>query len=200
LNVRSQPTTDREATRKAISKVSMGDGTSIYSAVRFMYEKILPTVPGRKTIVLMTDGVDTTSESSTFAKSLAEVEKEDVTVYPVYVDTFGDSRRVRSLQNDWIAQILRQSNIPGSFPLPGSSEAEYKTGLIYLNDLAAASGGRIFSSEKLHDATPSLLGELASRYYVTITVPRKNIGSRPVRVRVNRPSLAVFARGSFLDL
>ena len=54
--------------------------------------------------------------------------------------------------------------------------------------------------EKLADGTKSLLGELANRYYVTITVPRKNIGSRPVRVRVNRPSLAVFARGSFFDL
>ena len=78
-------------------------------------------------------------------------------------------------------------------------QAEYATGLIYLNDLAATSGGRIFSSEKLADGTQSLLGELSNRYYVTITVPRTNSGSHRVLVRVSRPSLAVFARGSFVE-
>ena len=201
LNVRTQPTTNREDTRKAISNVKMGDGTSIYSAVQFMYEKILPTVPGRKVIVVMTDGVDTTSQGSDFAKSLTEVEMDDVTIYPIYFDTFKDRPPARNVTDDLIAQILRQSNLPQRNSLPTrSAEAEYKWGLVYLNDLAAASGGRIFSSEKLDAGTRSLLGELANRYYVTIPVPRKNIGSRPVRVRVSRPSLAVFARGSFRDL
>ncbi|PYT01092.1 MAG: hypothetical protein DMF63_05375 [Acidobacteria bacterium] len=204
LNVHMQPTTNRADALAAIPKVAFGDGTSIYSAVQFMWEKILSQVPGRKVVVMMTDGVDTTSRNSNFARSLMEVEKEGVTIYPVYFDTKNDdhTRPGNNRPDDWILQALRQNGVftPGLARLPGSSESEYKTGLAYLNDLTSASGGRMFSSEKLADGTKSLLEELANRYYVTITVPRKNIGSRPVRVRVNRPSLAVFARGSFLDL
>jgi VWFA-related protein len=200
FNVRTQPTTNRAETLAAISKMKMGDGTSIYSAVQFMWQKILPPVPGRKVVVLMTDGVDTTSENSDFEKSLTEVEKEDVTVYPTYFDTMNDHPPGRNISDDFVAQILRQNNIPsGAFSKLPSSETEYKTGLVYLNDLATATGGRIFSSEKLEAGTKSLLGELVNRYYVTITVPRKHTGSRPVRVRVNRVPLAVFARGSFLE-
>lgn len=197
MNVRSQPTVNRADSLSAISKIKIGDGTSIYSALHFLYEKLLPQIPGRKVIVLMTDGVDTTSKKSTFAKSLTEVEKEDVTIYPIYFDTFQDRSRALNRQNDWIAQILQNSNMhmTGS----SSSDAEYKRGLLYLQDLASASGGRLFSSEKLEDGTKSLLGELANRYYVTVTIPRKNSGSHAVRVRVNRPSVAVFARGSFVE-
>ena len=150
----------------------------------------------------MTDGVDTTSKDSNFAKSLTEVEKEDVTTYPIYFDTFGDIGRSKAtIRPDWASQIIANSQTIANLPRPpGSSEAEYKKGLIYLNDLAAASGGRIFSSEKLADGTRSLLGELANRYYVTITLPRKNTGSRPLHVRISRPSLGVAARGSLFDL
>ena len=203
LNVRSQPTADRKETEAAIlKKVKMGDGTSIYSAIKVLYEKVLPTVPGRKVIVLMTDGVDTTSQKSTFASSLTEVEKEDVTIYPVYVDTFNDPRNPGNRRaDDWITQILRNNPMLGSprMALPGSSEQEYKKGLIYLQDLANASGGRVFSSEKFEAGTKSLLGEFENRYYITVKVSRRNAGSRTLRVRVNRPSVAVFARGSFVE-
>jgi VWFA-related protein len=203
LNVRSQPTTDRSETEAAIlKKIKMGDGTSIYSAIQVLYEKVLPTVAGRKVIVLMTDGVDTTSQKSTFASSLSEVEKEDVTIYPVYVDTFMDPRNPGNRRaDDWITQVLRNNPMLGSprLPLPGSTEVEYKRGLVYLQDLANASGGRVFSSEKLEAGTKSLSGEFDNRYYITVKVPRKNAGSRTLRVRVNRPSVAVFARGSFVE-
>jgi len=200
LDVLSQPTTNRTEILAAIANAKMGDGTSIYSAVRFMFEKILPQVPGRKVVVMMTDGVDTTSKNSTFERSLAEVEKDAVTIYPIYFDTKNDHSRLGNRTDDWIVQLLRQNGMLNTgVNLPGSSEEEYKKGLFYLNDLAGASGGRLFSSEKLDAGTRSLLGELANRYYVTITVPRKNLGSRPVRVRVNRPNLAVFARGSFVE-
>jgi VWFA-related protein len=194
LKVRSQPTTDRAAAQAAISKVKVGGGTSLYSAMKLLYEKLLPPIAGRKVLVLMTDGVDTMSRTS-FAESIAAVEKEAITVYPVYFDTYGDRLGARNNSNDWIAQILRQTN--PNLNIKGSSEAEYRKGLLYLNDLAAATGGRAFSSEKLAEGTKSLLGELANRYYVTLTVPRSNSGSRTIRVRVNRPSLAVFARSSF---
>jgi VWFA-related protein len=144
LNVRSLETTNRKDTLKGISSVEMGDGTSLYSAMHLMYGKILPQVPGRKVIVMMTDGVDTTSRSSDFSKSLAEVEKEDITIYPIHFDTRNDPIAPRNASGN------RIYGIPGLIyiPPPGGLDAEYKRGLLYLNDLAAASGGRVFSAEK----------------------------------------------------
>lgn len=136
------------------------------------------------------------SISSSYIKRLTEVEKHAVSIYPVSSDTLKNLTQQGRRADAW-KQILRAMDPKGT--LTRSREAEHKRGLLYLNDLAAASGGRIFSSEKLGDGTKSLLGELANRYYVTITVPRKNAGSRAVRVRVNRPFLAVFARGSFVE-
>jgi VWFA-related protein len=201
LKVRSQPTTDRAKTEAAISKIQMAAGTSIYNAIRTVYEKVLPTVSGRKIIVLTTDGVDTTSEKSTWTNSLTEIEKEDVTIYPMYVDTFSDQERLRKSSQDRLNRAFGGLSINSpTLPLsPGSSEAEYKNGLVYLQDLANASGGRVFRNDKLDIATKSILDELANRYYITVKVPRKNAGSRTIRVRINRPSLRVLARGSFVE-
>jgi VWFA-related protein len=202
LNVRSQPTTHRPDTLKALKKVEVGEGTSIYSAIHLMYEKVLEDVPGKKVVVLMTDGVDTTSQKSDFARSLVEVEKDAVSIYPVYFDTFNEAMQQRGRPaNDWLDVILgpQRRGMLINQGTAGATRAEYTTGLLYLHDLAAASGGRMFSSEKLSDGTKSLLDELANRYYLTISVPRKNIGRRSVRVRVKRPGLAIFTRGSFID-
>lgn len=192
LNVRSQPTSDRAETLKAISKISMGDGTSIYSAIQFLYEQLLPQIVDRKVIVLMTDGVDTTSQKSTFAASLTEVEKNDTTVYPVYFDTSRAFRRPSPIDS-WLDQIIASGGRTGSIA------EEYDRGRSYLGDLAAASGGRMFSAGKFEEATKSLVSELANRYYATIAVPRKGPASRRIRLRVNRPSVAVLARGSFVE-
>src|SRR5215203_2774272 len=70
LNVRSQPTTNRAETLSAIAKIKTGVGTSIYSAIQFLYQELMPQVSDQKVIVLMTDGVDTTSKKSTSTRSL----------------------------------------------------------------------------------------------------------------------------------
>lgn len=197
MNVRTQMTIDRAATQAAISKVKMGDGTSLYSAIRTMYEKVIPQIPGRSVIVLMSDGVDTTSTSSTFANSLREVEKGDVSYYPIYFDTFRYVTSARNRRIDpHLEALLRQHRRAVTV---GYSGDEYKVGLVYLNDLAVQSGGRVFSSEQFETRMRSLMDELSGKYYVTISVPKTGTGSRPLRVRVNRPALTVFARGSFLE-
>ena len=195
MNVRTEMTSDRAATQAAITKIKMGDGTSLYSAIRTMYDKVIPQVPGRKVIVLMSDGVDTTSTGSTFANSLREVEKGDVSYYPIYFDTFRYVSGVRNRQTDpRLEALLRQLGNPGM------SEDEYKIGLAYLNDLAVQSGGRVLSSEKIDDAAIRLLiDELSSKYYATVSVPKTGTGSRQLKVRINRPGLTVFARGSFIE-
>lgn len=197
VKVRCALTTDRGAAQTAISKIRMANGTSLYEGIEALYQRVLSVVPGRKVVILFSDGVDTTSDDSTYGLSLREVEKEDVAVYPVYYDTFIDINK-RDIGTGSFSGSMREltQRLP---PARGSTAAEYKIGRSYINDLATASGGRIFFGGRMQDATRSLLDEWANRYYVTIRLPRKTLESRRLRVRVNRPSVAVFARGSFIE-
>jgi hypothetical protein len=49
----------------------------------------------------MTDGVDTQSQNTDYAKSLTEVEKGDVTIYPVYLETFNDVQPAANRRVCW---------------------------------------------------------------------------------------------------
>jgi len=202
INVLSQLTTNRAETLASISKIETGDSTSIYAAIRTLYEKILPPIAGRKVVVLISDGVDWSSEKSTFANSLREVEKEDVTIYSIYDGTRTVYVDPPDKPHDPITLLLRNRDV-GTRDWPstrGASETDHKKGFDYLKDLASASGGRVLSSEKMETGgIKSLLSEFANRYYIIVKVPRKNAGSRTIRVRVNRPSLRVLARGSFVE-
>jgi VWFA-related protein len=200
MKIRTQLTDNRSEIRSALEKSkNKGTGTSIYSVMSDLYRDVLPKVPGRKAIILMTDGVDTTS-TTTYYDSMAEIEKDCVPIYPVYFDTFQDTqpRRLGDTELERMLQdlLVRQ----GRRTRFGASVEEYALGLVYINDLAVASGGRIFSSQKLEAGTKSLVDELTSNYSIVIAPQRKHLGnSRPVRVRVNRRDLAVFARASFVD-
>lgn len=197
VKVRSRLTTNREDTQAAISRIRMGDGTALYAGLEALYQKVLFEVVGRKVIILMTDGVNTTSEESTYATSLSEVEKNDVTIYPVRFDTFMAWAKRKS-GSGTLSAI--NADLVKSFALPrGSTVAEHQIGLMYLLDLATISGGRVFSSDTVEDATRSMLAEWANRYVLTITLPRRTSESRRLRVRVNRPSVTVLARGSFVE-
>src|ERR1051326_3774935 len=58
------------------------DGTALYDAVDFTLKR-MAGVPGRKAIVLMTDGVDQTSKLASLQSTLEEIAEQDVIVYTV---------------------------------------------------------------------------------------------------------------------
>jgi hypothetical protein len=195
-------TDDRRTISKGIRKAKMGDGTSLYDALQNVFKKQISLIEGRKALVLLTDGVDTTSFKAKYESSLIEAEKYDVPIFPVYFDTF-----------ESITQpVIRNGGlISGNFPpitFPRSSieqaRADYELGKFYLNDLVALSGGRAFSvddfkgnEEKLFE---SLVEELSSRYYASFAAAEtsKNFERRRIIVRVNRQGHRIRARGSYL--
>ena len=188
------PTTDRKKTITAISKqLGLGDGTSVYSTLRYLFADVLPKVPGRKVVVLMTDGIDTTSKSGDLATSLAAVQKSDTPIYPVWFD-YQKTLPTRKTKEWAILQALKAQ---GRVIEPTKEQSA--KGLEYLQDLAAASGGKVFSNEEFSDGIKSMVASLANRYVIKVKVPTDRRGSHPIRVRVNRPTLGVFARGSFVD-
>lgn len=175
INVLSEPTSDRRQLYSAIRRANFDGGTSLYDAVDFAINRRLNRIEGRKAVVLFTDGVDTTSRSSTYQSTMRDSEELDATVYPVYFNTYSymqdsgnnyPSRRrpapfPRSGRNGSgiggiIGVILSGGNVQigsgggggnNGGRTTGSTRADYERGEQYLEDLAQKTGGRKYDAD-----------------------------------------------------
>jgi VWFA-related protein len=204
--VLTELTNDRNVINKAIGKAKFGDGTSLYQAVKFSLQKRISQINGCKMVVLMTDGVDTTSRKATLEDSLYEAEKNDAPFFPVYLDTYQNAdsfvRKGNFPSNQILQQIFTQNAI-GSGQMPDMKE-EYALGRFYLDEIAHLSGGRTVAVKDL--AKSKLTGfegffeAFRNQYNLGFQPPESGkIGQRrQIRVRVNRPNLYVQGRGSYI--
>jgi len=154
-----------------ILETKSGGFTALHDAITVYLSRVAGT-PGRKVLVIFTDGDDTTSqvpphEVQRMARS------GDVTVYPVA--------------------------FPGQHP-PGTADALRARS--FLNSLAALSGGRVFqptASRELAGIYQSILDELGSQYvlgYVSDN-PARDGKSRRITVEVKRPGLKLRHRPGY---
>ncbi|HEX6126412.1 MAG TPA: VWA domain-containing protein [Pyrinomonadaceae bacterium] len=200
-------TADRAVVGSALKKVKPGgDGTSLYDITRELFETHVAPLTGRTIVLLITDGVDTTS-STKYSVSLVAAEMTEATVYPIYLDTYSSVRRGRTIITRGLPPELQAAvqSALGNYPPPkGTLESEYQVGRLYLNDLIYLSGGRAIDVTDLIKGTPkvpvTISDELRQQYYVTFSpVGTAYVGQRKhLKVRVNRPNLAVTARGSYV--
>jgi Ca-activated chloride channel homolog len=188
-HVLSQLTSDRQLIYKGIRKADFGYGTSLYDSVQLSFRKYLKNIEGRKAIVLFTDGVDTTSTKSGYDSTLREAEEADALIFPIYYNTYSDNR------------LLEERGLISD---RGTSPREYALGKKYLQELAAGTGGRVFSAEAggsgLIRTFESIAEELRRQY--SIGYYPSEVGQtgqrKQIRVRVNRPNLVVRARDSYV--
>ena len=89
IKVECKATTDRNVITKAIRRTRTGGGTRLYDAVEDILKKQLKTIPGRKAVVLFTDGVDTTSHRASYESTMRLAEESDAPIYSVDYDTSG---------------------------------------------------------------------------------------------------------------
>jgi Ca-activated chloride channel family protein len=149
-----------------------GEGfTALHDAIAVYMSRVVGT-PGRKVLVVFTDGDDTTSQLSP-----GEVQKfvrsSDVTIYPVAF--LGDHT-------------------------PNSAEALRARNFLYA--LAELSGGRVFqptASRELAGIYQSILDELGTQYvlgYVSDN-PKRDGKFRKITVQVRRPGLKLRHRPGY---
>lgn len=195
LKIRTELTNDRKIINKAIKKTNFGDGTSLYDAIQQIFEKNIKISEERTALILITDGVDTTSIKSNYAKSLERVEQSNIPVFVGYIDSFEQNRKSQSNLNN----ILFQSTI-GNLGRQSveSIKIDYETGKHYLNDLISLSGGRSSLFENVTD--PKFAQELRLKYYLKFTPSEtdKTGERKQIKVRVNRPNLFLLAKGSYI--
>ena len=193
-----------------------GSSTRLYDAVALTIQERLNKIKGRKAIVLFTDGVDTSSQQATYQSTLKEVEELDALVYPIQYDT-SDYRRAMQGTGAVTVTTTRRGvfgtttsqqtyNVPlnNGVPLPGTSKADYDRADHYLHSLADKTGGRLYQANntaQLAEAFTRISEELRRQYTLGYYPKNSNASDgdrRQIRVRVNRPNVAVKARDGYV--
>ena len=201
IRVLTEATNDRAAIYKAIRRTDFGGGTSLYDAVDFSLQKRLSKIEGRKAIVLFTDGVDTTSRKARYETTVNDAEEADALIFPIYFNTyFSNNGGTGSAPNVNGGIIFTGRRNTGN----GTSSEEYAIGRKYLEDLADATGGRVFRPEAtpggLTAAFEGIAEELRRQYNIGFYPSAEGQAGqkRQIKVRVNRPQLVVRSRESYV--
>jgi Ca-activated chloride channel family protein len=178
VDVLSKLTGDRKALRSAIENLGSSQGTPFYDALERISEEVFHEPPreevrGRRAVVALTDGVDSTSDSD-FDAARTKLIRSEVASYFIQVNTenFVEDRLLKDCQDDGRLtlsakqlQRYRQIFVPGAksddyinfcqmgqFERMQISRDLYNLARREMNDLAKASGGKNFVAATLQDA------------------------------------------------
>ena len=205
IEVQCKATTDREVIYKAIRRTRTGGGTRLYDAVDDILKKQLATIPGRKAVVLFTDGVDTTSHRASYESTLRLAEESDAPIYSVDYDTSGGVNNIGlpipGGHGTILGLPLPSPGIPGT--TGGSMPGDYRKAVRYLHALADGTGGRFYSGDSMFgigQAFTWIAEELGRQYSLGYypTTAGKEGERRQIKVKVTEADLVVKSRDSYI--
>jgi len=199
-------TNDRYVLQRAIDNTRTGNGTSVYEAVYDTVANRLRHVEGRKALILLSDGEDTTSRSVGYEEAINIVTESDVLVYGLrFPDTggYGPYNPGRNQRNRYPFP-LPGSPFPFPFPWPhfvpwdpaggaasggagsgGSGNGQWGHrrdsghGRDFLADVAEAGGGPVYDAKTVRDM-PRLARQIADELrhvYVVSYYPTNSLSN-----------------------
>ena len=178
VEVLSPLTDDREQLRAAIENLGASQGTPYYDALERVADNIFREQPkdevrGRRAVVALTEGVDSSSNSD-FATAKGKLSRAGIACYFIQVNTedFVEDRLMKDCRDDGQLSLsqrqlqrYRQLFFPkakaenfnsfcqmGPFERMSISRDLYNLARREMNDLARTSGGRSFEAATLADA------------------------------------------------
>jgi VWFA-related protein len=191
--VLSDFTGDRDKLRGALFKVRQGGNTRLYDALNLVGADRQPTVTGRRTMVLFTDGVDTSSRLVDAADALGNIERSNMPVFVVRFDAKAEQKTARSqLQR---RPIIVPDGVLDSSPLYAFADQ-------YLSSLVEESGGQIYLA-KANDSSdgpvPFILDALRHQYNLCFHPAETTRGGslHNIRVTIDRPGVTIRARARY---
>jgi Ca-activated chloride channel family protein len=178
VEVLAKLTDDRKTLRKAIENLGSSDGTPFYDALARIADEVFRDAPreevrGRRAVVALTDGVDSSSDSE-FQSARAKLIRAGIACYFIQVNTedFVEDRLLKDCQENGRLtlsqkQLQRYRRVfapqarpedyvefceMGSFERMQVSRDLYNLARREMNELAKASGGKNFLAASLQDA------------------------------------------------
>lgn len=223
-------TDNRDALQQAIENIGASNGTPFYDALERVAKEVFrepprPELRGRRALVALTDGVDSTSEAD-FAEARARLQQTGTLAYFIQVNTeeFVEERLMKDCQDDGRLSLSRvqlqryrkifdpraeaadYSNFcrMGPFERMQISRSLYQLARREMQELARDSGGKTFNAADLRDARAAFaqvasdIGKQYSLGYYSTNKARDG-GFRQIRVEVRglQPGAQVTAREGY---
>ncbi|MDQ3819888.1 MAG: VWA domain-containing protein, partial [Acidobacteriota bacterium] len=193
VDVLSKLTNNRDALQAALEKMGASNGTPYYDALMKISEDVFREPPreelrGRRAIVALTDGVDSTSGSE-FVDARARLERAGVACYFIQVNTedFVENRLFQDCQQYGTLRLsrtqlerYRRIFLPkvdaasfddfcrmGPFERMQINRTLYALARREMKDLALSSGGKTFPANDLRDARSAftqVANEIGTQY------------------------------------
>ena len=151
-------------------------GTALFDAIARACEHVREE-PGRKTLVILSDGVDTAS-TTTINEAITAAQRSNVSIFPI---RFYDR------------EVFR-------FNVPSPALDNLRAGQKALEKLARDTGGGLYEisdNQSLADNYEKMQRELRSQYSVGYTPADGKTGYRKLKVTVKRKDLRVQARDGY---
>ena len=188
VNVLTEPELVSVVRRGKLRIPAVTDGTVLYDTVDFALKR-MAQIPGRKAIVLMTDGVDQDSRVS-MQQTLADIAEQDVLIYTVQYNTLPQlPERLSQIKNEKARRKVRERLLKG-----------YAVSEPYLRTLAEKTGGRFYRADDLREVGPAfeaITSELGVHYSLGYYSKSTVNGEHAIKVRVKQPNLVVRTRDSY---
>jgi Ca-activated chloride channel family protein len=189
VHVLTEPENVSAIRRGKLHIPAITDGTVLYDAVQFVLNR-MQQIPGRKAIVLMTDGVDQNSRVA-MKDTLEGIAEQDVSIYTVQYNTLPElPERLSHIKDDKARRKVRERLLKG-----------YEVSEPYLRALAEKTGGRYYRADDLRDVAPAfevITNELGAQYSLGYYSNSQAIGGdRQIKVRVPLPNLVVRTRDTY---
>lgn len=193
INVLTEAVTLNDLRKIKLRLDAINDGTLLYDTVGFVLNQRLAKLPGRKAIVLMTDGVDNGSRQASLRQNLRDAEEANVLIYTVQYNTLPQlPERLSQIVNVKAREHTRTKML-----------RDYAVGSNYLEALAEKTGGRIYRADDLADVPQvftAITDELGRQYSLGYYPKgQANPGEkRDIRVKTKLPNLVVRSRESYV--
>lgn len=179
---------DKKLLKKAVGKLDPpGSGTAFYDSMWKALDQFRQVSTGRRAIVVLTDGIDNAlSDPGTFRTKhnfdelRARLGEEDVTIYPMYLDTEYE-------------MVVRKQDY---------SAETYAAAKDQLAEMAAVTGGKVFTVDRIEDLNgvyQRVAEELRTLYSLAYASGNNDPAKRwrKVSVKVSRPEMIVRTRSGY---
>jgi Ca-activated chloride channel family protein len=184
-------TSDHKVLKQRIDAMkNRGGGTAYYDAVWTSLDRLDRASNSRKALVVITDGVDNYIQNPNkwptqhkFEDLLDRASEDDVTVYPIYLDTEAEESG-KHFRSD--------------------THRQYEIARGQIQSIADQTGGAVIQAgegKQLEAAYKTVAAELHTLYSLAYAPAdlRRDGKWRKIEVKVNRPNITVKARRGFTD-
>lgn len=192
-------TSERDVLKLGMQSINTGGGTALYDTVDHVVRLSFQNIGGRKAVVLLTDGIDTSSVNVTFETSASTVGEGNIAMFPIQYEPENMLAKRLSSENSQLGSPIYTT------PSGESISSAYQRGTRYLRLLADSSGGRFQfadSTAKLQAAFEQIALELRQQYYLGFYVEKSasKREKRRLRVTVDVAGAKIESRESYIAI